>query len=94
MTKRRAYLKEPIIENQEQLDALPLGSVVIDSYGYRKPAFHGDVYRSSISEGAWAWWQAGPQGKFQTVCFPAKVLLRGTGPNRQELIKQLMEGSK
>lgn len=84
--------EDDIVEDQEQLDALPLGSVVLDSYGHERPPFHGDVYRSSISEGAWAWWQAGPQGRFATVCFPAKVLLRGKGPNRQELIAQLMEG--
>lgn len=85
MTKRRAYLKEPIIENQDELDALPLGSVIIDSYGYRRPAFHGDVYRSMVSNGRVRWFQAGPQGDFHTVAFPAKVLHRGTEPTANEL---------
>ncbi|AIZ01736.1 hypothetical protein ArV1_048 [Arthrobacter phage vB_ArtM-ArV1] len=74
--------EDDIVEDQDQLDALPLGSVVIDSY--RAP-LNGDVYRSHITNGFVRWFQAGPQGVFVTVCFPAKVLHRTDLPTTTEL---------
>ncbi|QFG14859.1 hypothetical protein SEA_LYMARA_58 [Arthrobacter phage Lymara] len=81
-------MADEIVEDQDQLDALPLGSVVLDSYGYERPPFDGDVYRSAITQGVAVWWQAGPQGPFHTVCFPAKVLHKGNGPTTTELFLQ------
>ncbi|AYD81552.1 hypothetical protein HYP71_gp058 [Arthrobacter phage KBurrousTX] len=72
----------PIIEDQEALDRLGVGSVVIDSY--RAP-LNGDVYRSALSNGRVVWFQAGPQGEFHTVCFPAMVLHKSTLASTTEL---------
>lgn len=77
-------MTEDIVEDQDQLDALPLGSVVIDSY---RQELNGDVYRSHLTNGRVRWFQAGPQGVFTTVCFPAKVLHRTDLPNKAELLK-------
>lgn len=61
-----------IITEQEQLDAVPAGSVLIDSY---RVHLGGDVYQKS---GTGTYWQAGPQGEFKTIQLPARVLQRGT----------------
>ncbi|QGZ17155.1 hypothetical protein HYQ19_gp056 [Arthrobacter phage DrYang] len=75
----------PIIENQEQLDALGIGSVVIDSY---RDELNGDVYRSALSGGRVVWFQAGPQGAFHTIKFPAMVLHKSNGPSATDLFLQ------
>lgn len=61
-----------IITEQEQLDAVPAGSVLIDSY---RVHLGGDVY---LKDSKGTYWQAGPQGEFKTIQLPARVLHRGT----------------
>lgn len=78
-------MTEDIVEDQDELDALPLGSVVIDSY---QQELNGDVYRSHLTNGRVRWFQAGPQGVFTTVCFPAKVLHRTNLPTTTDLFLQ------
>lgn len=60
------YRKPRRVTTEEGLAALPFGSAVLDNVG--------DIYRSGISNGQTAWWQAGPQGLFRTVALPATVL--------------------
>lgn len=63
------YHRHRTITTVEELDALAFGSVVLDA--------DGETYRSGISNGATAWWQAGPQGMFRTVALPATLIHDG-----------------
>lgn len=62
----------------EELEALPLDSVVLDSYRE-----HGDVYRISETHDESGFHrvydQVGPQGRFRAIALPATVLHYGAG---------------